>query len=44
MFRVFNMGIGMVLACDPEMVSTICNIIPECMVIGEVTADQKIII
>ena len=44
MFRVFNMGIGMVLACDPSKVRDICSLVPECMIIGEVIAEQEIII
>ena len=44
MFRVFNMGIGMVLACDPGKVKDICSLVPECIIIGEVIAEQEIII
>ena len=40
MFRVFNMGIGMVLICAPDDVSQITQVMPEATVIGEV-AEQK---
>lgn len=44
MFKVFNMGIGMILACDPKKVDAVCNIIPETKVIGEVTKGVEIVI
>ncbi|MCL0031881.1 phosphoribosylformylglycinamidine cyclo-ligase [Dehalococcoidia bacterium] len=44
MFRVFNMGIGMVLACDPSKVKDICTLVPECIIIGQVISEQEIII
>lgn len=37
MYRVFNMGIGMVLICAPEHVVEITNAIPQSNMIGEVT-------
>ncbi|MFH0942238.1 MAG: phosphoribosylformylglycinamidine cyclo-ligase [Chloroflexota bacterium] len=40
MYRVFNMGIGMVAICSPENVSRLTGQLPEIMVIGEV-AKQK---
>jgi len=36
MYRVFNMGIGMVLICAPEHVVEITNVIPYSYMIGEV--------
>ena len=36
MFRVFNMGLGIVLACEPEKVSEIKKIVPEARVVGDV--------
>jgi phosphoribosylformylglycinamidine cyclo-ligase len=36
MYRVFNMGIGMVLVCSPEDADRITGTLPEAMVIGEV--------
>ena len=36
MFRVFNMGIGMVLICSPAIVDQLLRQLPEAKVIGEV--------
>ncbi len=36
MFRVFNMGLGMVLVCAPEAVETIRGMVPDARVVGEV--------
>ena len=36
MYRVFNMGLGMVLACAAERVAEIRNAIPEARLVGEV--------
>ncbi len=36
MFRVFNMGLGMVLACDPDSVGRIQAAVPDARVVGEV--------
>ena len=36
MYRVFNMGIGMVLICSPENVERLMEQLPEAKVIGEV--------
>ena len=36
MYRVFNMGIGMVLICSPDDVSQLIQALPEAKVIGEV--------
>ena len=36
MYRVFNMGIGMVLVCSPENINQVTKAIPGAVVIGEV--------
>ncbi len=36
MERVFNMGVGMVLVCDPERVAEVRRLLPEAWVLGEV--------
>ena len=36
MYRVFNMGIGMVVICSPDNVDKLTQALPECKVIGEV--------
>ena len=36
MYRVFNMGIGMVVICSPEVVDQLIEQLPEAKVIGEV--------
>jgi len=36
MYRVFNMGIGMVLICSPDDVDQLTKALPEAKVIGEV--------
>ena len=36
MYRVFNMGIGMVITCSPENVDPLTKALPESKVIGEV--------
>lgn len=37
MYRVFNMGIGMVVICSPEHVGRITEALPEAKVVGKVT-------
>jgi len=47
MFRVFNMGIGMVLICTPDDVNRLKEKLPEARVIGEVvkqTGQAKVVI
>ncbi|HEY31651.1 MAG TPA: phosphoribosylformylglycinamidine cyclo-ligase [Dehalococcoidia bacterium] len=47
MYRVFNMGIGMVVVCSPEHVSRITEALPEAKVIGEVvkqTSEARVVI
>src|SRR5436305_8949138 len=41
MFRVFNMGIGMVVVCAPEDAAAIRNYVNSCYEIGRVTTGQK---
>lgn len=36
MYRVFNMGIGMVVICSPDKVEQLIQLIPKAMIIGEV--------
>ncbi len=40
MYRVFNMGIGMVIICSPSDVSQITQTLPEAKVIGEVVKQK----
>ena len=37
MYRVFNMGLGMVLACDPSRVSEVLGMVPGAVEVGEVS-------
>ena len=39
MYRVFNMGLGMVLACDRERVSEVLSALPGALVVGEIAPD-----
>jgi phosphoribosylformylglycinamidine cyclo-ligase len=40
MYRTFNMGLGMVLACAPEDVEAVRAQVPEALVVGEVIAQK----
>ncbi len=40
MYRVFNMGLGMVLVCAPEKVSRLTKALPEARIIGEVVPQK----
>jgi len=40
MYRVFNMGLGMILVCSPEKVSQLTEALPEVRVIGEIVAQK----
>ena len=45
MYHVFNMGLGMVLACDAEDAEQVCSLAPEARVVGEVvraTGDRRV--
>jgi len=45
MYHVFNMGLGMVVACDPESAEEVCSLAPEARVVGEVvgaTGDRRV--
>jgi phosphoribosylformylglycinamidine cyclo-ligase len=47
MFRVFNMGIGMVVICSPEHAGRITGTLPEARAVGEVvkqTDDKRVVI
>ena len=44
MYRVFNMGVGMVLACSPERADEVRRIVPEAVVAGEVTKGDGVIL
>ena len=47
MYRVFNMGLGMVLMCDRSRVDEIASLVPEAAVVGEVvkvSGDRRVII
>jgi phosphoribosylformylglycinamidine cyclo-ligase len=41
MYRVFNMGIGMVVICSPENVSQLTQALPEAKIIGEVVKQKE---
>ena len=38
MYRVFNMGLGMVLVCDPSEVDAVVNLVPDSIVVGEISS------
>ena len=40
MYRTFNMGLGMIVACAPEDVETLRAQLPEAVVVGEVVAQK----
>jgi len=40
MYRVFNMGLGMVLVCSPEKVTRLAKALPEARIIGEVVPQK----
>ena len=47
MYRVFNMGLGMVLLCDDERVGEVVSQVPEAVVVGEViraTDDRRVVV
>jgi len=41
MYRVFNMGIGMVLICSPNDVDQLTQALPEAKIIGEVIKAER---
>jgi phosphoribosylformylglycinamidine cyclo-ligase len=41
MYRVFNMGVGMVLLVPPEDVQKALNVLPELVAIGETSAWER---
>ena len=47
MFRVFNMGLGMVLACDPGAVGELQSVLPDARIVGEVSrqiGEERVVI
>jgi len=47
MYRVFNMGIGMVVICTPDNAQKVTSILPDSLVIGEVikqASEERVII
>ena len=44
MYRVFNMGVGMVLACSPERADEVRRLVPEAAPAGEVVAGEGVIL
>lgn len=47
MYRVFNMGLGMVVFCAPDAATDLLSALPQAMVVGEVVlqrGDQRIIL
>ena len=42
MFRVFNMGVGMVMACSPEHADEVRRLVPEAVPAGEVVAGEGV--
>lgn len=40
MYRVFNMGLGMVLVCSPDKVSRLTKALPEARIIGEIVPQK----
>ena len=41
MYRVFNMGLGMVLACDQSRVPEVLAQVPGALEVGEITPDDS---
>jgi phosphoribosylformylglycinamidine cyclo-ligase len=44
MFDVFNMGVGMVLACSPDKTEEVRRLVPEAIVVGEVVKGNEVIL
>ncbi|GAI64131.1 unnamed protein product, partial [marine sediment metagenome] len=40
MYRVFNMGIGMVLICSPDNANHLTQALPEAKIVGEVVKQK----
>jgi phosphoribosylformylglycinamidine cyclo-ligase len=40
MYRTFNMGLGMIVACAPKDVEALCTQLPEALLVGEVVAQK----
>jgi phosphoribosylaminoimidazole (AIR) synthetase len=41
MYRVFNMGLGLVMVCDPSRAEEVTTLVPEARVVGEVIPAAK---
>ena len=41
MYRVFNMGLGMVIVCDPKDVESVIASVSQSLVVGEVTKESR---
>ena len=39
MYRVFNMGLGMVLVCDPSRTDAVTRLVPDSLVVGKIVED-----
>jgi phosphoribosylformylglycinamidine cyclo-ligase len=44
MFRVFNMGLGMVLVCAPDRVEEVRRMVPDSRTVGEVTKGDQVVL
>jgi phosphoribosylformylglycinamidine cyclo-ligase len=47
MYRVYNMGLGLVLVCDPARADEVMSLLPEARVVGEVTdvlGDRRVVL
>ena len=47
MYRVFNMGLGLVMVCERSQAGEAVSLVPEAMVVGEVipaTGGQHVVI
>ena len=47
MYRVFNMGLGMVVVCSPEKADDLCGAVPGASIVGEIvtkTDDEGVVI
>jgi phosphoribosylaminoimidazole (AIR) synthetase len=44
MYRVFNMGFGMVIAVEPADVDKVWRLVPEAVACGEVVAGSGVVV
>jgi phosphoribosylaminoimidazole (AIR) synthetase len=40
MFRVFNMGLGMVAVCEEQAIATVQDAVPDVQVVGKIVPRQ----